>query len=276
MWRRSEASKCLSPCFRWPIGEQSRRFRSIGRLTLADSDSSDRLYAGEASPVGGFVFDDAVAAVFPDMIKRSVPGYAAIIQMIQLLAERYAHPGSALLDLGCSLGASTVALAAGSAGRNCKVVGVDNAPAMLSRAQSMLSARYPQIQWLCADVREVAIERASVVASNFTLQFLPPGDRLALLERVYAGLIEGGILILSEKIAGTDESADRLLTEMHHAFKRANGYSDLEISRKRNALENVLIPETLRIHQERLRQAGFARIDLWFQCFNFVSLVARK
>ena len=209
MWRRSEASKCLSPCFRWPIGEQSRRFRSIGRLTLADSDSSDRLYAGEASPVGGFqsgeqlvtpffgeLPDDAVAAVFPDMIKRSVPGYAAIIQMIQLLAERYAHPGSALLDLGCSLGASTVALAAGSAGRDCKVVGVDNAPAMLSRAQSMLSARYPQIQWLCADVREVAIERASVVASNFTLQFLPPGDRLALLERVYAGLIEGGILIL--------------------------------------------------------------------------------
>lgn len=265
MGRRSEASKWSSFCF-----------PSIGCVTLADNDSSDRLFAGETSPAGGFVFDDAVAAVFPDMIKRSVPGYAAIIQMIQLMAERYAHPGSALLDLGCSLGASTVALAAGCAGRNCKVVGVDNAPAMLSRAQSMLSARYPQIEWLCADVRQVAIERASVVVSNFTLQFLPPGDRLVLLERVHAGLTEGGILILSEKIAGADESADRLLTEMHHAFKSANGYSDLEISRKRNALENVLIPEPLRIHQERLRKAGFARIDLWFQCFNFVSLVARK
>jgi tRNA (cmo5U34)-methyltransferase len=243
---------------------------------LADSDSSDRLFAGETSPAGDFVFDDAVAAVFPDMIRRSVPGYAAIIQMIQLMAERYALPGSTLLDLGCSLGASTVALAAGSAGRNCKVVGVDNAPAMLSRARTMMCARYPQIEWLCADVRQVAIERTSVVVSNFTLQFLPPGDRLALLERVHAGLIEGGILILSEKIAGADESADRLLTEMHHAFKSANGYSDLEISRKRNALENVLIPEPLRIHQERLRKAGFARVDPWFQCFNFVSLVARK
>ena len=107
---------------------------------MADSDSSDRLFAGETSPAGDFVFDDAVAAVFPDMIRRSVPGYAAIIQMIQLMAERYALPGSTLLDLGCSLGASTVALAAGSAGRNCKVVGVDNAPAMLSRHQSAVAA----------------------------------------------------------------------------------------------------------------------------------------
>jgi len=41
-------------------------------------------------------------------------------------------------------------------------------------------------------------------------------------------------------------------------------------------LENILVPETLEVHRERLGQAGFSRTDLWFQCFNFVSLVARK
>jgi tRNA (cmo5U34)-methyltransferase len=114
------------------------------------------------------------------------------------------------------------------------------------------------------------------VVLNFTLQFLPPGDRLPLLARIRDGLRAGGILILSEKIAGRDAAADGLLTEMHHAFKRANGYSELEISRKRSALEKVLVPETLDTHRQRLAAAGFARADLWFQCFNFVSLVARR
>ena len=243
---------------------------------MTDSTSRDRLFADAPGPTADFVFDEAVAAVFPDMITRSVPGYPAIINMIQLLAERYAQPHTSLVDLGCSLGASTAALALGSADRPCRVIGVDNAPAMLVRATEIAAGRYPQVEWQRADVREVAIENASIVVLNFTLQFLPPADRLALLSRIRAGLAPGGILILSEKIAGADAAADALLIEMHHAFKRANGYSDLEISRKRTALENVLVPETLQTHQARLQQAGFVRSDLWFQCFNFISLVAHR
>ena len=243
---------------------------------MKDGGKADRLFADHTAPTGDFVFDETVAAVFPDMIKRSVPGYPAIINMIQLLAERYAQRGSAVLDLGCSLGASTVALAVGCDGRDCRVIGVDNAPAMLERARSQSATRYPQIHWQCADIREVAIEDASVVVLNFTLQFLPPDDRLTLLRRIRTGLKPGGILILSEKIAARDAVEEDLLTEMHHAFKRANGYSELEISRKRSALEKVLLPESLALHQARLERAGFGRSDLWFRCFNFVSLVARR
>jgi tRNA (cmo5U34)-methyltransferase len=222
------------------------------------------------------VFDDTVAAVFPDMIKRSVPGYPAILNMIQLLTARYAQPGSRLFDLGCSLGASTIALARGAGDIGCQVIGVDNAPAMLERAALLTADSLPEIDWRCTDVRDVDISDASIVVLNFTLQFLPLGDRIQLLRRIRAGLRPGGILILSEKIAGDDEHAEGLLTEMHHAFKRANGYSELEISRKRNALENVLVPETLATHRQRLNEAGFSRTDLWFQCFNFVSLVALR
>ncbi len=244
---------------------------------MSDKPDQDRLYAGDGqSPSGDFVFDEAVAAVFPDMIKRSVPGYPAIINMIQLLAERYVQPGSRLVDLGCSLGASTVALALGAGEEDCAVVGVDNAPAMLERARDNLASRHPAIEWVCADVRDYPISDASVVVLNFTLQFLPREDRLTLLSRIHDSLRPGGILILSEKIAGRDEAADTLLTEMHHAFKRANGYSELEISRKRTALENVLVPETMPTHEQRLTSAGFSRVDLWFQCFNFVSMVAHQ
>lgn len=241
---------------------------------LSDETPRDRLYRERDAQVGDFVFDDTVAAVFPDMIGRSVPGYPAIVNMIQLLAERYAQADSTLFDLGCSLGASTVALAEGARDRGCHIVGVDNAPPMLARAAALTAERHPEVEWRRADVRDVPIADASVVVLNFTLQFIPPSDRLELLSRIRRGLRPGGILILSEKIAGDDVHANTLLTEMHHAFKRANGYSDLEISRKRNALENVLLPEELATHRERLHAAGFARSDLWFQCFNFVSLVA--
>ena len=243
---------------------------------MSDDKRSDKLYAGADVSLGEFVFDDAVAAVFPDMIKRSVPGYPAIINMIQLLAGRYAQEHSRLYDLGCSLGASTVALALGRGETPCEIVGVDNAPAMLDRAVETLGGQYPDIQWICDDIREVPLQNASIVVMNFTLQFLPRDERLALLRRVHAALRPGGIMVLSEKIAGEDPNADSLLVEMHHAFKRANGYSELEISRKRSALEDVLLPETLTLHRERLKEAGFSRSDLWFQCFNFVSLVAEK
>lgn len=243
---------------------------------MDDRPTRDRLYAGDAGKPGDFVFDEAVAAVFPDMIQRSVPGYPAIINMIQLLAGRYAQAGSNLIDLGCSLGAATAALAMGSRDRDCRVIGVDNAPAMLERARLSLAESHPGIEWQCADVRDVVVDDASVVVLNFTLQFLSPDDRPALLRRIRDGLRPGGILILSEKISGEDSAADELLRQMHHAFKRANGYSQLEISRKRTALEHVLVPETLKVHRQRLREAGFDRTDLWFQCFNFVSLIAHR
>ena len=243
---------------------------------MSEGSGRDKVYSTRETTAGDFVFDDTVADVFPDMIQRSVPGYPAIINMIQLLAERYAQPGSTLIDLGCSLGASTLALADGARDRGCSVIGVDNAQPMLDRAVSLTASSYPEIDWQRADIRDAAIDDASIVVLNFTLQFLPTHERLPLLQRILDGLRPAGILILSEKIAGEDTRSDALLTDMHHAFKRANGYSDLEIARKRSALENVLVPETLQTHQQRLCEAGFVRSDLWFQCFNFVSLVARK
>ena len=113
---------------------------------MSDETSRDELYRGHNSQLGDFVFDDTVAAVFPDMIQRSVPGYPAIINMIQLLAERYAQPDSLLLDLGCSLGASTVALASGAHGLGCRIVGVDNAQPMLGRAAVLSAQQHPEIE----------------------------------------------------------------------------------------------------------------------------------
>jgi tRNA (cmo5U34)-methyltransferase len=132
------------------------------------------------------------------------------------------------------------------------------------------------VELICDDLRNVPIADASVVVLNFTLQFIPPEERLSLLERICNGMRPGGVLILSEKVVFADEHLNTLLTDIHHDFKRAHGYSDLEISQKRTALENVLVPEPIAAHRERLKKAGFSSVDVWFQCFNFMSMLAVK
>ncbi len=241
-----------------------------------DTSPSDQLYASAQSAVERFVFDERVAAVFPDMIRRSVPGYATVLGMLGVIAEQFAQPDSRVYDLGCSLGAATAAMRARVRVPVSGFVAVDNAPAMVERARAAFaSIPGPPVEVLCADVRQVPIARASVVVLNYTLQFIPPDARPGLLQRICAGQLPGGVLVLSEKIAGVDAAEDRRLVELHHAFKRANGYSDLEISQKRAALEQVLIPETLAVHRQRLRAAGYAAVDVWFQCCNFAALLAR-
>jgi len=238
----------------------------------------DTIYADPLSETGLFAFDDNVARVFPDMIKRSVPGYATIVAMTGLLAGRYATPGSALYDLGCSLGASTLAMRQNLRQPECRIIGVDNSASMLERCRSIIDTdtHDTPVDLVCANLQDISIEDASVVVLNFTLQFIPLEIRDAVLHSIYQGMRPGGIVVLSEKVTFADPHLDELNIDLHHQFKRANGYSELEVAQKRNALENVLLPETLLQHKTRITEAGFSSCDVWFQCFNFASLVALK
>lgn len=238
----------------------------------------DTIYADALGNVAEFRFDDHVATVFPDMIQRSVPGYNNIIAMTGLIAARHAQDHSRCYDLGCSLGASTLSMAAQLPERPVEFIAVDNSAAMLERCQQAV-ASLPQprdITLLCDNVQNIAISNASVVVLNFTLQFVPLSERDAVIRRIHDGLLPGGALVLSEKIRFDSPVMQELTTELHHAFKMANGYSELEVSQKRTALENVLLPETLAEHEQRLQRAGFRDFGVWFQCFNFLSLVAIK
>lgn len=239
----------------------------------------DAIYASPLDEIIDFSFDEKVVSVFPDMIQRSVPGYGTLISTIGIMAARYAQDDSHCYDLGCSLGAVTLSMRQRIKNNNCDIIAVDNSQAMIEKGQRLLAEDHHNnvaVELICADLLDVEITNASVVVLNFTLQFIPVAERLALLQRIYQGLKPGGALILSEKLAFENETQNDFHIEAHHDFKRSNGYSDLEISQKRSALENVLIPETLAEHQTRLNQAGFEFVEKWFQCFNFASMVAVK
>ncbi|HSD68246.1 MAG TPA: carboxy-S-adenosyl-L-methionine synthase CmoA [Woeseiaceae bacterium] len=240
----------------------------------------DEIYRAESAGDAPFAFNDAVADVFPDMLRRSIPGYAETIEAIGQLARRHVKPGTHCYDLGCSLAAATLAMRRSIVAPGCRIVAVDSSAAMIERCRQLVArdahSNAVEIDIQHADIRDVEISRASLVVLNYTLQFLPVDDRLVLLQRIAAGMVDGGILVLSEKVADQDPQIEALLVELHHEFKRRNAYSELEISRKRTALENVLIPEPVDVHLDRLQQAGFRHAGPWLRFYNFVSILAAR
>ncbi len=241
-------------------------------------DNLDKMYADKLSRVVDFVFDDHVAAVFPDMIRRSVPGYQTLIALLGVIAERHVHADSIVYDLGCSLGAAMHSVHSQIADSSVHFIGVDNSAPMLAQCRNNLDGviNAKQFTLLHCDVRDVEIKNASMVILNFTLQFLAAADRLNLLTRIHSGLQSGGVLILSEKIAFEDSTEQTLQQSMHDQFKASNGYSELEIAQKRTALEKVMTPDNPATHHARLRQAGFSQVSEWFRVFNFCSFMAHK
>lgn len=239
----------------------------------------DQIFAAPRSETEDFSFNEQVAEVFHDMAQRSIPGYSTIINTIGSLTAQYAQNSSRLYDLGCSLGTATICMRKNlKKEQNCRIIAVDSSLPMISRCRNILDSYCSDIpvDTLHQDLNDCDISNASVVVLNFVLQFVDPSCRNALIKKIYRGLNPGGILILSEKLAWPDQTTDDLLMEMYWDFKRRNGYSELEISQKRNALENVLIRNTEQEHMERFAEAGFSRAVKWFQCYNFASFIAVK
>lgn len=243
--------------------------------------TTDKIYE-RPSDEKPFRFDEEVASVFPDMLRRSIPGYLATIEAIGSLAARYVQSNTVCYDLGCSLGAATIAMRQGIKVPGCRIVAVDAAPAMTERCRDIMAeddrrfSPSTPVDVIEADIRDVEIANASMVVLNYTLQFLAVDDRDVLVRAIHGGMNNGGLLVMSEKVIDENTEMERLLVDLHHEHKRRNNYSSLEISRKRAALENVLVPETVDVHRRRLMTAGFRHVAVWLRYFNFVSIVAIK
>jgi len=241
---------------------------------MNDSSAKDQVFAKPLSAVKAFEFNESVSQVFRDMISRSVPGYELILHLIGLFANLFVENGSRVYDLGCSLGEASVITASQADAENFSIVAVDNASSMIEKCRQLKTA--VDIDWRCEDIQQVEINNASMVILNLTLQFIDQNRRQGLLQRIYQGLNPGGVLVLSEKVIMDQSDENHRMIQLHQAFKKTQGYSDLEISQKRTALENVLVPDLESQLQTRLYNAGFKEVYQCFKCLNFVSYLAIK
>jgi len=228
----------------------------------------------DAARTGPFVFDARVAQVLPDMLERSIPGYGALRELLTVLSSERPERKIRAYDLGCSLGAVTMALLEGARDKEIEVVAVDSSAPMIERCRELLAGVPTGVELRCEDVLLTEIERAHIVVLNFTLQFIAPEQRSELVARIARGLEPGGVLVLSEKTR-PEPGQGALMDGLHDAFRRKRGYSELEIARKRKALEQVLVPDSVSTHVKRLEQAGLLPVE-WFRGLGFVSWLAIK
>jgi tRNA (cmo5U34)-methyltransferase len=232
----------------------------------------------EAQPVADFSFGEKVASVFDDMLDRSVPFYQEIQRMIAEMAADFAAEGTNVYDLGCSTGNTLLNLDA-SVGKGVTFIGIDYSKEMLKRCRQKLSERglRHDYELICADLNQgVCIQNASMVLMVLTLQFVRPLYRDTLVKAILQGLNENGCLILVEKVLGEDSIFNRLFIKYYYDLKKRHGYSEMEISKKREALENVLVPYKLMENREMLLRAGFRYCDVFFKWYNFCGMIAVK
>ena len=240
--------------------------------------SKDEIYKQPIQNIEDFTFDHAVSDAFDDMVDRSVPGYRTLIANIGPIAAHFLQQHSHCYDLGCSHGAAALSVYQHRPSDDIMIHAIDNSVAMIEKCKALIKQTGAEniISTRLADISEVSLNQASVIILNLTLQFIPPSKRKLLLENIYSNLLDGGACILTEKIILQNEQQEQLFQQLHTRFKSANQYSQLEISQKRKALENVLIRESLETHQKRLLDLGFSKVYTWFQCINFVSILAIK
>jgi len=238
----------------------------------------DRVFAGKKTTVHPFEFNKQVARVFDDMLNRSVPFYNESITRQSQLTRQFYQPGTIIYDLGCSHGNLGMMILSQFHKMPFKMLAVDSSKPMIEKYSKRLEKfdNPSQIELVCGLLEDVLIKNASVVLINLTLQFLNKEKRDNLIKKIYQGLNPNGILILTEKIVHDSNELNNLQTRFYKTFKLENGYSELEISQKRDALEKVLVPDSLEIHKNRILNAGFAEFDIWLKWFNFASMLAIK
>ena len=212
------------------------------------------------------------------MLERSVPMYEECQELAIRWCIKYTQSSTYIYDLGCSTGALLIKLAKTfKPHENIKLIGVDNSPAMLKKAEEALKNSALLYELVEENLNEnLTIVNASIVVLNYTLQFVQPENRIPLLQNIYNGLIPGGSLVLIEKVKSDVPELNNTFIELHHQFKEQKGYSKLEISQKREALENVLIPLTVKKNSNLLNSAGFSTVDLFFKWNNFAGFIALK
>lgn len=241
-----------------------------------DIHKRDRVFAGPMQNIKPFEFDSAVAEVFDDMAQRSIPFYKEIHSIICDLLTYHFKEGDTILDLGCSTGAAIELMSKHLWGKKAHFIGVDSSYPMIEQAQKKLSYLWHPYQLVCRDFDDYAFPTSGVVVMNYVMQFIAKEKRSQLMGKIVDSLRDGGLFIYTEKIDSADKHTHHLLTDLYYDFKRRQGYSELEIAQKREALERVLVPYTYEEQIELLRESGLSHVEMIFRWYNFACFIGIK
>lgn len=230
-------------------------------------------------PLKQFEFDEGVASVFDDMINRSIPYYEQSLKLgVDFVINSLKRAGNSgvVYDLGCSTGNFLLELSSRLEGNEYSLIGIDNSSAMIDRARLKAKTYGKKIDFICGDFIDISINNATAIVTNYTMQFIRPMNRSSLINKIFEAIGEDGIFIMSEKMTSPDKVLDKEMIQRYYLYKKEQGYSQNEITTKREALENVLVPYSLEENIQMLKNAGFKNVEVLFKWVNFATLIARK
>lgn len=236
-------------------------------MPKSQQNHTDTLYRQPRESIPDFAFDEAIVQVYPDMIRRSVPAYEAVVKIAGLIAASRIRTGGKCFDLGCSRGATTKSILHAVGHRDCSLIAVDASEPMIAAARREVTD--PRVDFRVEDIRNTNTAGSDAVTMTYVMQFVPREDREGLLQSIRSGLVQGGVLVVSEKVFSGQE-----FVKLHEGFKKLNGYNELEVAQKRQALANVMQVDSVETHLSRLERVGFRNVQIWFQCLNWISFLA--
>ncbi|ROI00490.1 carboxy-S-adenosyl-L-methionine synthase CmoA [Chryseobacterium daecheongense] len=245
---------------------------------MSETFNSDQVFKEKLESLSDFEFNTKVAGVFDDMVSRSVPFYDELQRMTSELAGNHAQPGSYVYDLGCSTG-TTMLLMDKTVPEGIDFIGIDDSEEMILKCREKLDnfKLNRNVELQVADLtKKVPVQNASVVTMVLVLQFIRPINRLSIVKKICDGMLKNGVFILIEKVLTEEKPFNREFIDYYYDFKRRNNYSELEISQKREALENVLIPYKTSENINMLHEAGFDEVEVFFRWYNFTGIIAKK
>lgn len=222
-------------------------------------------------------FDSEIVPVFDEHVRQSVPMYDEIHRLISDISAWFLEDDTNMYDIGTSTGEVIKNLLDRYPKKNIQLIGVDNSPEMVEKAQERFSERKNvNINHLDLIRDDCSFENACLITSVLTMQFIPQRYRQSIINNVYEGLNKGGCLILVEKVVGSNARFNEMWVEMYHEMKLRNGLSEQHVFEKASAIRGVMRPYTLKENIEMLDKAGFKDVDTFFKWNNFVGFVAIK
>ena len=225
---------------------------------------------------GEWRFDKNVSQAFDSHVRKSVPFYEEIQRMVIELSEYFVRDQSVVYDLGCSTGTTLDMLSNAHVGKeDAQFIGFDLSKFMIKEARKKVNR--PNVRFYHKNVLDVEFSPpANFVTSLFTMQFLTLAERRTLLERIYEGLIEGGGLLIVEKVSSDHSVFEDMWTELYWDFKRRQGFTPEQIVEKANSIRGVMKPLTSDENIDLLWQAGYSRVDVFFKWYNWAGVLGIK
>jgi tRNA (cmo5U34)-methyltransferase len=217
----------------------------------------------------GWKFDKKTAQNFDTHVAKSVPLYEEGHDLILKLSDFFLQDGSVCYDIGCSTGSLLKKLADHNSHKKVRYIGIDNEKPMLAEAQKKC-AGYKNIEFICADLRDVEFEPADMLVSYYTMQFIKPKYRQALFNKFWQTLNWSGALFLFEKVRAPDARFQDMMTTIYTDFKLDQGYCGEEIINKTRSLKGILDPFSSQANFDFMKRAGFLDIltIMKYVCFE--------